>query len=279
MQDRIRAYLDEEGFKERFYGAIVAYVEDHTSPEFFKEYRKLRDRRDEKNNHEDTREFYDCGYQTVGNFVLYDLFSSRFRRIYEFHLKELTETIEPNSKIIDVACGSGIITVGLAELLNDMYIAGVDISDLVIRARERAERRNMKNIEFVRANMDDLRQELLQTSLRSSLPFDHLICMDAISEGINGEANTTYENASYPGLVKRIKSRLDEFKKIVRNSGKISISETCPGPERDSYDNMVTFYEKMLGKLFSLESMRCKEIMTKDCKLYTTYLFNLKVKS
>jgi len=79
-----------------------------------------------------------------------DLFSSRTVDKCCAYLKP---HIKPTYRIIDVGCGPGSITVGLARLVPEGHVVGVDIlSDYLDQARHLAEAQGVKNIEFIQSD-------------------------------------------------------------------------------------------------------------------------------
>jgi SAM-dependent methyltransferase len=65
--------------------------------------------------------------------------------------------LRPGMDLLDCGCGTGAITVGLAELLNPGSVIGVDVSELQIeRARTKALESTADNVEFYTANVYSL---------------------------------------------------------------------------------------------------------------------------
>jgi ubiquinone/menaquinone biosynthesis C-methylase UbiE len=61
--------------------------------------------------------------------------------------------IKPTYRILDVGCGPGSITAGLARLVPQGHVVGVDIlSDYLDQARHLAEAQGVKNIEFIQSD-------------------------------------------------------------------------------------------------------------------------------
>ncbi|KAF2213266.1 hypothetical protein CERZMDRAFT_40322 [Cercospora zeae-maydis SCOH1-5] len=60
-------------------------------------------------------------------------------------------------RILDVGCGSGEITVDVAEMFPEAKVVGLDVSAAMLEsAKVFAERRGVKNVEFVKGNVFDL---------------------------------------------------------------------------------------------------------------------------
>jgi ubiquinone/menaquinone biosynthesis C-methylase UbiE len=61
--------------------------------------------------------------------------------------------IKPTDRILDVGCGPGSITLGLARLVPQGHVVGVDIlPDYLDQARHFAEAQGVKNIEFIQSD-------------------------------------------------------------------------------------------------------------------------------
>jgi ubiquinone/menaquinone biosynthesis C-methylase UbiE len=62
--------------------------------------------------------------------------------------------ITPSMKILDVGCGPGNITTGLAKLVPDGSVIGIDLEeDIMIQARAYAESKGQKNVTFRTGNI------------------------------------------------------------------------------------------------------------------------------
>ena len=67
----------------------------------------------------------------------------------------------PETRLLEIACGPGFYACSLAQRYPDMQITGVDLSErLLSRAKDRADIRQLKNCNFVRANVLALSQSM-----------------------------------------------------------------------------------------------------------------------
>lgn len=81
--------------------------------------------------------------------------------------KALLRTLKPGSKILDVGCGSGRFSVGIAK--EEFDVTGIDITPkAILAARNRAKKTGLNNIKFVVGDMTNM-------PFKSNL-FDYAIC-------------------------------------------------------------------------------------------------------
>jgi ubiquinone/menaquinone biosynthesis C-methylase UbiE len=72
----------------------------------------------------------------------------------------LVPYLKPSMKVLDVGCGPGNITTGLAKLVPDGSVIGVDMAeDVLIQARAHAESQGQHNVTFVTGNVFNLDYE------------------------------------------------------------------------------------------------------------------------
>ncbi|MFW5790511.1 MAG: class I SAM-dependent methyltransferase [Bacillota bacterium] len=65
--------------------------------------------------------------------------------------------ISPPPKILDLATGTGVISLYLSKVFTNSQIIGIDIStDMLARAREKAKKSAINNIEFLQGDVYDL---------------------------------------------------------------------------------------------------------------------------
>ncbi|KXT13336.1 hypothetical protein AC579_6034 [Pseudocercospora musae] len=73
------------------------------------------------------------------------------------HATHLLPYIKPDSRIIDVGCGTGSITLDLARRAPQGFVLGIDYSeDSVQIARAEAQRQNIPNVEFLQGDATNL---------------------------------------------------------------------------------------------------------------------------
>jgi ubiquinone/menaquinone biosynthesis C-methylase UbiE len=70
-----------------------------------------------------------------------------FEKAYQLTSTAILEVIKPDSKVLEIGCGTGIVTLSIAPHLKE--ITGVDISpNMVAIAREKAEKIKIENVDF-----------------------------------------------------------------------------------------------------------------------------------
>jgi SAM-dependent methyltransferase len=66
--------------------------------------------------------------------------------------------LEPGARVLDVGCGPGTITVGLASRVGDGHVVGIDAAPgIVAEARAEAARKGQRNVTFEAGDVCDLR--------------------------------------------------------------------------------------------------------------------------
>jgi len=69
--------------------------------------------------------------------------------------KSVAEHVDPSYRVIDVACGTGALSLAMAE--KAMYVTGIDLSeDMIITAQRTARRRGATNVSFELHDASDL---------------------------------------------------------------------------------------------------------------------------
>ncbi|PPJ56967.1 hypothetical protein CBER1_00502 [Cercospora berteroae] len=87
---------------------------------------------------------------------------SELARTKQIHVKN--DGTGDRLRILDVGCGSGEITVDVAEMFPEAQIIGLDVSAAMLEsAKVYAERRGVKNVEFVKGSVFDL-ESLLKSN-------------------------------------------------------------------------------------------------------------------
>ena len=71
------------------------------------------------------------------------------------HRNRVAARVGPSDRVIDVACGTGALTMAMAE--RAVHVTGIDISeDMIITARRTAERRGFNNVTLTLHDASDL---------------------------------------------------------------------------------------------------------------------------
>jgi len=70
-----------------------------------------------------------------------------FTEAYRLTSEAILEVVNPSSNVLEMGCGTGIVTVEIAPNVREM--TGIDISPkMIARAQEKARRQNLKNVTF-----------------------------------------------------------------------------------------------------------------------------------
>ena len=77
----------------------------------------------------------------------YDKQTSIFNDAYELTINKSKNILKKNDNILEIACGTGIVTFGIADAVEK--VTAIDISkEMIDVAKEKAKKVNVKNIEF-----------------------------------------------------------------------------------------------------------------------------------
>ncbi|EME82736.1 uncharacterized protein MYCFIDRAFT_36664, partial [Pseudocercospora fijiensis CIRAD86] len=78
-------------------------------------------------------------------------------RTADEHATHLLPYIKPDSRIIDVGCGTGSITLDLARKVPKGFVLGIEYNENSIQiAKSEAKRQNITNVDFLRGDANDL---------------------------------------------------------------------------------------------------------------------------
>ena len=123
----------------------------------------------------------------------YDKFIQKYWKIYETSLlNKIADDVETDSTILDVACGTGLVSFEAAKKAKKVY--GVDIAPSMIEeAKKKTRKMEIKNVEF---SVEDAYKLPFDNSM-----FDTVICNNAL------------HNMKYPENV------LSEIKRVLKPRG------------------------------------------------------------
>ena len=63
------------------------------------------------------------------------------------------EELPPNARVLELACGTGIITNWIAEKRPDLHVIGVDIAEPMLKiAKSKAHAKKLKNVHFIHSS-------------------------------------------------------------------------------------------------------------------------------
>ena len=70
-----------------------------------------------------------------------------YEEAYRLTIEAILEVVNPSSSVLEMGCGTGIVTVEIAPNVREM--TGIDISPkMIAKAQEKARRQNLKNVTF-----------------------------------------------------------------------------------------------------------------------------------
>lgn len=88
----------------------------------------------------------------------YDKQSTKFEKAYKLSIEKAKEVLKNTDNVLEIACGTGIVSLGIAEKVNS--VIGVDISPKMISiAKEKAAKLSANNVDFETADGYSLRYE------------------------------------------------------------------------------------------------------------------------
>lgn len=101
-----------------------------------------------------------------------DRFTLRIDRLWKKRILSRIETIPPPKKILDLACGTGILTLALARKYPESAVLGVDISKGYLEmARAKAKALKFDNVTFIHSRAEDfLTDDRIDAVTTSYLP-------------------------------------------------------------------------------------------------------------
>jgi SAM-dependent methyltransferase len=267
--DSIRKYLDEENIIPRHSSDVIKDLGEN-----YHIYEQLVNEKKLKGNTETDLKFYEFLAKKIqpSKITIYDLIRSRLREAIEFNLLYASGFINESDTVLCVGCETGLYPTYLAQKVKKVIYLDLSRHQLAV-AKERAERRGLKNTEFKVANMDDT--HIPQGSI------DCLICFDAIKEV--SEKNINPLDSPY------LDQRIREFRRVLRKSsdernGRLIVSTTCEVPNfnPDTTENLFNEAEKLMLKIkkvgFNGDKIHQKYGMTIDSEYFITNLFDLQVR-
>jgi demethylmenaquinone methyltransferase/2-methoxy-6-polyprenyl-1,4-benzoquinol methylase len=84
---------------------------------------------------------------------------------------EIAELCENPERILDLACGTGILTLALAEQFPDSHVTGIDLQEEFIHyARAKKSEKALKNVEFHKNPAEDVKEGQYDLITASYLP-------------------------------------------------------------------------------------------------------------
>lgn len=157
-----------------------------------------------------TTEVQEISVNIYQNFArVYDAFGSEsFCLTLLEELQEVLEyyCLEPGNRVLDLACGTGVITTELSKL--GFSVTGLDLSpDMLAQAKQRAALNN-QNINFVQADLREFRLgQQFEAAICTHDSLDHLFedeeldsAFERISEALADRAIFIFDMNCWPGV-------------------------------------------------------------------------------
>jgi ubiquinone/menaquinone biosynthesis C-methylase UbiE len=120
----------------------------------------------------------------------YDTFIQKYWKIYETSLlNKIADDVETDSTILDIACGTGLVSFEAAKKAKKVY--GVDIAPSMIEdAKKKTREMEIKNVEFsvedaYKLPFDKFKMALTISILIGQLPVFHKLDLDEFADFIN----------------------------------------------------------------------------------------------
>ena len=149
----------------------------------------------------------------------YDQLTEKQWKIYSSLMDKISQDVEMNNTILEVACGPGLVALKVAERAAKIY--AVDISEPMIEeAKKKAEEKEIKNVEF---SVEDA----------YSLPFDKEMFDTVI-------CNTALHNMINPHKA------LSEIRRVLKPNGQLIATVVGIG-ESSKFKIALTIYKLITG--------------------------------
>jgi ubiquinone/menaquinone biosynthesis C-methylase UbiE len=164
-------------------------------------------------------------------------------------------TLKPNSKVLDVGCGSGFAVLQLGSILSEGTACGIDISPgMVEKAKRNIPESLHEKVEFFEASSDNIPYPTDE--------FDHVLCTNSFHH--------------YPNPNKA----LYEMRRVLKPGGKLLILENAP--DRSCYtkawDIILRVFEKGHIRYYSTKELEALLYQSGFIKIQLDYLQNIFLK-
>lgn len=163
----------------------------------------------------------------------YDKRNRRFEKVYTDTIEKCLPYIHDDQQVLDVACGTGIITLEIAK--KSHYTTAVDISSGMLKViRDKARKWNIENISFIQGD--------IFTPALEGRKFDVIMLMNA------------FHYFRYPeNLINRIRSLLND-------NGTFFVSMDCLGENYPSRSGFLIKTSRLLSLLHLIPFMKFYKI-------------------
>jgi ubiquinone/menaquinone biosynthesis C-methylase UbiE len=164
--------------------------------------------------------------------------SSKFEEAYRLSIEKSKKVLKSDYKVLEIACGTGIISLGIADKVNS--VVGVDISPKMIAiAKEKATKQSINNVHFHTGDGYSLQYE-------NSI-FDAILLFNVLH------------------VVKEPNTVLTEAYRLLKTDGYLITATDCysePVPFLKKLDVLVPKIMKQFGIINYLSYFRKKDIIS-----------------
>ena len=165
LESRIADYLDREGIIKRSNEQVRQLLKDYKDENIFDELIKATN--EWTSERMSTPNFYDYMAQRVNGTGLCDILTGRYRDGIAWDIRKIVENVKKDDQmVLDVGCGTGIITYFLGIEHPRLKIEGIDCSaESIKRAQERGKRLQLTNVDLKVQELDELKDSKQQYNL------------------------------------------------------------------------------------------------------------------
>ena len=147
---------------------------------------------------------------------------SVYEDAYRLSIKKANEILEPHNKVLEIGCGTGIITFGIADSVDN--ITAIDISPKMIEAaKEKRRKLNIDNIDFNVADGYELPYQ--------DKEFDVISLFNVLH------------------MIKEPKRQLREIYRLLKEDGYLLTATDCYGEVVSLKEKLLLLLKKLLNKI------------------------------
>lgn len=160
----------------------------------------------------------------------YDKQSSKFERAYKMSIEKSHKVLKNTDNVLEIACGTGIITLGIAEQVNS--VIGVDISpNMITIAKEKASKLSVNNVDFKIADGYSLQYE--------DNSFDAVLVFNSLH------------------IVKEPDSLIAETYRLLKPNGYLLTATDCYSESVPFFKTIYTLVPKIMNRFGIINYLNC----------------------
>ncbi|MCF8009377.1 MAG: class I SAM-dependent methyltransferase [Halanaerobiales bacterium] len=147
---------------------------------------------------------------------------SVYEHAYRLSIKKAKEILEPHQQVLEIGCGTGIITFGIADSVEN--ITAIDISPKMIEvAKEKNKKLNKNNIDFNAADGYELPYQ--------DKEFDVILLFNVLH------------------MIKEPERQLSEIYRLLKKDGYLITATDCYGEVVSLKEKLLLLLKKFLNKI------------------------------